>query len=265
MSDALNPNLFIGVGRKRKLELYQLANRLSIKLMQYYVRSMPDYADHGKYHSIRICKLLQELFKEKDLKFTEGEKYLLYASAWLHDLGCIRKRKGHADESAKIIKEYYHLFDMDLNPKAVRYITTIVKAHSKKFKLDRIEERCTLFKRDDIRLRYIAAIFRIIDSCDISISRANSFVFKLIKKQLERKDTRLSIDKKHIPYWEAHQNITNVKFDISKREIIVEVIKKKKAKLLVDNIKNEITSAKKYLGEDFPFTKCVFVEILKEW
>lgn len=208
------------------------------KLMEYYLRApdMKDYTPHGKYHTIRVIEILNRFFEE--FYFSDEEKYLLYIAAWVHDLGCIERREGHAKKSASFIIRLSTTFDVLVGPEATMLLPYIVGGHSKDSDITGLPNTMRLFKDDDIRLKFITAIFRLADGCDITKRRTPAILYEILKSTLGDDGIR---------YWEAHLNTLNIK--IASGQIIVSVDIKEKADLIVEELKKDLESVNEILME----------------
>ena len=88
----------------------------------------------------------------------------------------------------------------------VPFLAPLSMAHSDdgkpKNRLNTISDEPMPFEGGTIRLRYIAALFRLVDACDVNYQRGPHLVRKILKDEMGPKDIR---------YWKAHASILAVK------------------------------------------------------
>lgn len=166
-------------------------------------QGVPEFTDHGIIHTnnvlSNVCDLIQEY--PTPVKFTEVERFLLVLAAITHDIGCVVGRDNHDEKSVKMLQSNHFKFLLetigDLN---FRALIKIIKWHRKKQDLEAIgQDPCY-----EIRLKLIAAIFRLADACDMSGSRIKRLVMDILieEKQLPLKSEEI---------WKAHLQIEKIK------------------------------------------------------
>lgn len=73
-------------------------------------RTLRDFTDHGQRHSEAIIEQLRSFFEITSqycgASINARERFLSYAAAYLHDIGNIKGRIGHAKRSAMIVNDY---------------------------------------------------------------------------------------------------------------------------------------------------------------
>jgi len=161
------------------------------------VNSLQDYPSHGIDHSLRIIAYINSFIESFNIEITDEEVYLLYLAAWVHDIGCICGREDHNEDSVKILSgdcDFYNL----LEDKHKTCLNFIILSHRKKYDINTVPETI-----DIIRLKYLCAIFRLMDACDIARDRCPPIVYKYIKESLPADSQK---------YWESHLNIISVTF-----------------------------------------------------
>lgn len=162
------------------------------------VDSLKDYPSHGIDHSVRIIEYINKFITSFEVELSEEEIYLLYLAAWCHDIGCICGRDNHHKDSVKVLRGSTGFFNEILDDKTKKCLKSIILTHRKDTPFDDIPE---LY--EGIKLKFLCAIFRLMDACDISSERCPRIVYEYIKESLN--DT----SKK---YWKAHLNIASVSF-----------------------------------------------------
>ena len=170
---------------------------------------MDIYTAHDEDHSKRVEKILSRIVEicnqehEENCKINEHEEFILYCSAWIHDLGCIITRKNHAKKTCDIIK------------KNIRYIngidgyedliSQICGTHSfEKNKKDPIlllpKEPITMDDGSKIDLQYLASVFRLADACDLDRRKTPKLIYEIFKEKMS---------KKSLNFWMAHRNVAS--------------------------------------------------------
>lgn len=216
-------------------------------------RGIKDYTDHGIKHTDRVEEILHEIISlcnrssYDKCKFNNTEEYLLFLTALVHDLGCIIQRENHASISGEIITKYISKYDLLEGIEPI--LAQIVKAHSgdPEEGLNKLPKKPILVQKERIRLRYISAIFRLADACDIKIERCPGLVYNILEP------TMTSRSKK---FWEGHRDIISIDFNIKDKKIIVLVKNKQTTKIIIDSLQRNFTEVKEILREcNFPFLK----------
>jgi hypothetical protein len=197
------------------------------RLLQFVSRGIPDFPSHGVDHSVKIIEYIDSLIEKWPLILSEEEIYLLYLGAWLHDIGNIIERTNHNITSATIINES-PIIESQLGGDTRELLAWIAKAHSSSFDIMDVPTGT-----QEIRLRFISSIFRILDACEITNIKCPTEVYKIIEKELEH-DSKM--------YWEAHKSIRSVKF--SNPIISITVDDLEKSEFLIEKLCREIDSVK---------------------
>lgn len=175
-----------------KAILYELGAKLG-PVLNYYLRSLPDITDHGDKHSLRLIGYLNQIFSTK-MNFTEKERFVLYLAAWLHDLGCINTRKYHNLESERMICENSSLKELleKIPEREKKALRQVIVNHAGKFN----EEG--MINDVDLDVKKISAVFRFVDACDISESRAPASILDFLE----------DMPTNDLAYWLAHPMIS---------------------------------------------------------
>lgn len=146
---------------------------------------MEFYTNHGISHSERVLGYIvkfSELYKNSITPLSEPEMAILDCACWLHDIGCILQREKHAKHSVEIIRllKKKGLLNLGVIEQHVEYV---VLAHSGDLiKLDEVEELLPVSGfNDKVRLRFLCALFKLADKCDITSLRAPRTVYEILK------------------------------------------------------------------------------------
>jgi len=134
------------------------------------------YTDHGPGHSEAVIKILDKLTKGVEL--SEYEDFLLKCSAWLHDIGMLRRegentdnsevcnriRKEHHKRSAEYISKHWREIGLSDETEAA-IIRWICYAHSSKVNINEVPEEIST-AGENVRTRLLAALLRLADALD---------------------------------------------------------------------------------------------------
>ncbi len=145
------------------------------------------YTDHGLDHSVRIIEKLDDLLEGQTNLLNEYESFILFASAYLHDVGMqspshaglpcrseytIRDleivREKHNETSAKMIMESVSRnrnlsLGLELCKDHVGFVATLSRYHRK---LEINEVKDTSIAGKEIKLRLLTALLRLGDALD---------------------------------------------------------------------------------------------------
>ena len=182
---------------KRDAELYgRLLNirKKAEPLLSYTQGKFPYYTPHDFSHSANVEEnlnwLVPDQLKEDMNKY---ELFFIIVAAWLHDWGMI----GGNDEDSEAIREEHHsrteiYFEtkhdnLNLSEHEARIIGCISKGH-RKVDLNTQEYDDVVFGQNfKIRKRFLSALLRIADECDITHNRTPEVIYYTInpKEQSE--------------------------------------------------------------------------------
>lgn len=219
---------------------------VSEKYLRYLPREIPHFPSHGSDHSINIIEIIDSFIDNWDAKLTDDEIYLLYLSAWTHDIGCLKNRKDHQQHSVAILNNISLINEL-LGDELYTCLKTIVKYHSSK---EHIEEVPKEWGR--VKLQKICAIFRILDACDITEKKCPKGVYDIIMKG------EYPLDKEANNFWQAHMNIQSLQFERPKIKIFLQNLEI--CELVVNRLIREIETVKTVLTTNN--VTCPNVEII---
>lgn len=208
--------------------------------LRFIPRKIKNYPSHGVDHSLNIIKLINCFLKSWGLSLNRDERFLLYLAAWLHDIGCIKSRSGHGRQSVRIFTKDETLCNYlnDIDTELLVSLKDVVKSHSSSYKLEQVPIR-----RGKVRVRFICAIFRLMDACEITNFKCPVAVFEEINNTFKKRVRRVTVtDTEAIDFWEGHMNIKDVVF--LKPQIEIHINDRHKSKEILDRLKLEIKSIK---------------------
>jgi hypothetical protein len=200
---------------------------LAEKYLRYLPREIPEFPSHGSDHSIGVIKIINDFVDKWDAKLSEEEIFLLYLSAWVHDIGCLISREDHQIGSVKLI-ERHEMFEQLLGLERLTCLKYIVKYHSSNEEITEVP-----LQWGDIRLRKICSVFRILDASEMSETKCPREVYNVIMSS-----TR-PLNEVANNYWKAHMAIQSLKFNCPEIQIFVDDLKP--CNFLIDKLEEEIT------------------------
>ncbi len=181
----------------------------------------PWFTDHGPNHSRRVAKYALELTRfpllHESQRLTALEAFILWAAAWLHDIGMqdlmnagplgeigiegyMHVRHEHPDRSSANILEAWSSLGLPADDHILaETIAGVARAHGTGFYRDTIENRLeteTTVRNEPVRSRLLAALLLFADELDLhyervpalpgwaknnGISQAHAFKHKIVK------------------------------------------------------------------------------------
>lgn len=222
-------------------------------LLRFWQIHSPHFVDHGETHCKNIESLLFRIIPPHVTeKMTEYEVFLLLCGVWLHDIGLLSKKSGEND---KQVRETHHIRSRELVRKELpeieltedeRYIVGEIAFFHRK--MEDIGDAKEVYEIQDgetvskIRVRFLCALVRLADGCEIAHSRSSRKLLKIA-----------DIDDEAKFHHEAHLHVSAVDFDIISHEIAVHIRVKTEedalllGKFLKGNIEKELFSVRDVL------------------
>nr|MDO8083129.1 hypothetical protein [Candidatus Freyarchaeota archaeon] len=232
------------------------------------------YTDHGPAHSKAILelfgKLLDSISLKKGGRLNEYEYFILYNSAWCHDLGllsteedrdlkekfsftkfCEFIRKNHSRRSFNFINNKWR--DMGIqNETEANLIGIICKVHSAEEDINQLSEDLAIPIENNVktvRTRFLAALLRLADTLDAKWDRLppreniNEEISEISRQQI-------------MEYWK-HEVVRRINIDHEREEILVDILIKREYPPKADivgkvkkKLESELESVRKIL-EDY--------------
>jgi len=199
---------------------------ISEQFLRFLPREIRTYPSHGYDHTRNIIKYIPDFLEKWGIRLNEIEIFLLYAAAWVHDIGCLVERDKHNMRSSEIISRE-KFFSSILTKEQLTSLKYIVEAHSSSncpYPINKVPKEW-----GDVRLRFICSIFRIMDACDITDANCPSLVYKIIQPTLGEESER---------HWKAHLNVEKLTFRHPYIAIYVDKIEE--CRFLIDHLYREI-------------------------
>jgi HD superfamily phosphodiesterase len=220
-----------------------------LPILQYLPRRIGDHTNHGHDHSEEVERLLRTIVRRCNLhgggcNIQPIEQYLLFCAAWLHDIGNILGREGHGRNSCRIIDSLSPKKIHGLMDDCVEMVKWICYTHSGA-NLEMVPLNMS-FRGEPLKIRYLAAVFRVADAADMGSRRAPSIVYGLIADKLNEKSRRI---------WRSHNAVKDVTFMPVGSSIIITVTSRGAASQAIREFVNDFESARGVLEEhEFPYT-----------
>lgn len=223
---------------------------------------LQDYTDHGPDHSERIIDILGALLKDHSNDLNDYERFILLASAYLHDIGMqsprhaglpekpVMKysfedveiiRKSHNETSEKMIVESISpgssiSLGLERCTELANYIATISKYHRS---LNLMDLKDSSVAGKVVKLPLLAALLRLGDELDTDYRRVNMEILKMWDIPPESKY-----------HWWAHHYVQSVLIRNGTVELYFRFPEKYKNSKIVDTFHNKvIESIKKQYDE----------------
>src|SRR4030042_1966663 len=225
-------------------------------LLRFWQIHSPHFVDHGETHCVNIESLLFRIIPPHVReKMSEYEVFLLLCGVWLHDIGMLAKTAGESD---KQVRETHHIMSRELIRKDLseieltedeRYIVGEIAFFHRK--VEDIGNAKEIFETQNgsvvsrVRIRYLCALVRLADGCEIAHSRSS-------RKLLEIADVD---EEEKFPH-EAHLHVSAVDFDYISHEIAIYLrVKNEEDALLLSNflkgnVETELSSVRNVLCEN---------------
>lgn len=158
------------------------------------------YTNHDTRHSEIIIQILNRMLETvPDDLLTEDESFILLASAYIHDIGMqsavhsglpnktdytldekeVIRSKHHESSKKMIIESCSSGISLGLEQceEYIPYISTVVKSHSSKVKIDDVRD--TSFQGETLKLKLLSALLKLADELDRDHRRVNLNALKL--------------------------------------------------------------------------------------
>ncbi|MGA2918113.1 MAG: hypothetical protein ABSE13_06170 [Methanoregula sp.] len=193
-----------------RLDLINQMSFVAEKYLRYLPRTIPDFPSHGPDHSINIIEIIDKFVDNWDANLSDDEIFLLYVSAWFHDIGCLINRDNHQNHSVTILNRNSIVQDL-LGKEMYTCLKSIVKYHSSDEDLKEVP-----LKWGRIDLQKVCAIFRMLDACEITEIKCPKGVYDIMITGEHPMSARAD------QFWRAHMNIESIQFECPKIKIYVE-------------------------------------------
>jgi hypothetical protein len=225
-------------------------------LLRFWQIHSPHFVDHGVTHCVNIDSLLFRIIPPHVReKMSEYEVFLLLCGVWLHDIGMLAKNEGEND---KQVRDTHHIRSRELIRKALpeieltedeRYIVGEIAFFHRK--VEDIGNAKEVFETQNgsvvskVRIRYLCALVRLADGCEIAHSRSSRKLIEIA-----------GLDEEAKFHHEAHLHVSAVDFDNISHEITIYLrVKSQEDALLLSNflkgnIEKELFSVKSVLCEN---------------
>lgn len=225
---------YTGIEEYQEIALITIS-KYSEGFLRFISRTIQNYPSHGIDHSVNIIRLINDFTDKWEIELNADERFILYAAAWLHDIGCIRNRDHHNLLSVKILLKNEGITNAinDMDNDMLHSLKVVIESHSSSYDINTVP-----LNRGTVRLRLICAIFRLLDGCEITNVKCPGPVFEEIMEDLRNSDG--TVDTEAVEFWEGHMNIKYIGF--SKPNIEIMINDPQKTRKIIDRLKKEIGS-----------------------
>lgn len=243
METSIFPKIeYMGINYSQKTILVTVS-KFAESFLRFAPRKIKNFPSHGVDHSVSIIRMINDFTEKWEIKLSRTERFILYAAAWLHDIGCVKDRSPHNKLSVDILVNSETICNSfnELDNDQLFILQNVIESHSSTYDIMTVPE-----KRGRVRVRLICAIFRLIDACEITNFKCPAAVFAEIKDDLKNDDG--TPDKDALGFWEGHMNIKDIGFSKPNIEIIIN--NSRKTRKIVDRLVKEIESVQEIFREN---------------
>ena len=153
-------------------------------VLTYTVSKFPYHTPHNFLHSQNVEEILNWLVPDEiKLKMNDYEIFVVLVAAWLHDWGMVASKNEDAEE----VRNLHHirtesnfetLYDkIHLSLPEARIAGRICRGHRKENLLSPQYDDSFLGSNILIRLRFLAALLRVADECDVTANRTPEVIY----------------------------------------------------------------------------------------
>ena len=205
-------------------KLSSLRQRMKKDFLRFWQVHAPHYTDHGETHCKTVEMNLNELIPD-DVKnvLNEYEIFLLLSSVWLHDVGIMyatkikedveKVRSNHHERSRHFVLNNFK--DL-LNTQERNIIGEICYAHRDMVPIQEVILKKTVrhevLGNKVIRIRFLAALLRLADSCDLCHTRTSEDLLDVGK-----------LSEEATFYHTLHERVSGILFDKKEKTICVDI------------------------------------------
>lgn len=211
------------------------------------------YTDHSNKHSERIIKILGKLLKGYRFELNEYERFILLASAYLHDIGMqspshagLERKPKYSDEEEGKIRERHNetsakmivdslsssssiKLGLEICPRMARFVALVCKYH-RNLSLDDLKD-VSLYG-EKIRIRLLAGLLRLGDELDADDRRVDISALKLRE-----------IPAKSKYHWWAHHYVSSIDIEDGQITLHFEFPTKYRASMLIRELRDKIKTS----------------------
>ena len=230
----------------KKISTWQRGSLKSIELyaepfLRFNPRAIRNFPSHGVDHTVGIISNINSFIESWNISLSKNERYLLYLSAWLHDIGCLKGRKDHNIKSFNILLENGEICGIIRSESQYNLtnLAYLINSHSSNYR----NINAIPIKSGNARIRLLCGIFRLMDACEICNTKCPKQVYDCIHASLQRNIISHS-------FWLGHMNIKDLSF--SKPKIFITVTQRRNihSTQIIKKLRSEISSIKKIFLEN---------------
>jgi len=159
-------------------------------VLTYTASKFPYYTPHNFSHSLNVEENLNWLIPDEiKTKMNAYEIFFLLIAAWLHDWGMVASKEEKAEDVRKShhirTEEHFEkLHDkVHLSPAEARVIGRICRGHREEDLFDQKYDDVFFGSNIPIRVRFLAAVLRVADECDVTANRTPEIIYYTLKPE----------------------------------------------------------------------------------
>lgn len=236
-------------------KLSSLEGRMKRDFFRFWQVHTPHYTDHGETHCKSVEMNLNELIPD-DVKndLNEYEIFLLLASVWVHDIGvmCATKTKEEAEKIRFNHHERSRQFALNslkdlLNAQERNIIGEICFAHRDIVPIREVTLKKTVrheaLGNKVIRIRFLAGLLRLADSCDLCHTRTSEDFLDISKLPEEASF-----------YHTLHERVSGILPDPKEKRIYIDIGSNEEKSVcqqyIVDKLQSSLNSVRDVLSRN---------------
>jgi hypothetical protein len=159
-------------------------------VLTYTAYKFPYYTPHNFLHSQNVEDILNWLVPDDiKSKMTDHEIFFLLIAAWLHDWGMVASARENAEEVRKLhhirteenFERFHDKIHLSLNE--VRLVGRLCRGHRDENLLGQEYDDSFFGSNILVRIRFLAALLRIADECDVTANRTPEIVYWTLKPE----------------------------------------------------------------------------------
>lgn len=159
-------------------------------VLTYTISKFPYYTPHDFSHSQNVEEILNWLVPDDiKTKMNGYEIFFLLVSAWLHDWGMVASESENPEEVRKFHNvrteaNFEKLYDkIYLSHVEARIVGRICRGHRQEDLLDSKYDDSFVGSNILVRVRFLAALLRIADECDVTANRTPEIIYYSLKPE----------------------------------------------------------------------------------
>jgi len=204
----------------------------------YTVSKFPYYTPHDFSHSQNVEEILNWLVPDEiKSKMNDYEIFFLLIASWLHDWGMVASEEENADEVRRLHHirteaNFEKLYDkIRISLTEARIVGRVCRGHRKEDILSSEYDDTFFGSNILIRVRFLAALLRVADECDVTANRTPEVIYYSLKPEGASEEE-----------FRKHLSITGIGKSAPYKLLLSGVAKTPKGVEVIEGVKNQIQS-----------------------